>query len=304
MRVGLLLLCALLAGCGPVLPLVGASERYVIEAGDLDGPDVNKASELVSQGFPNPTEAQKKTPVAITVHGYSASTYEMSAMAQYLRDKGHLVSNVLLGGHGRDLADFEASTWREWGQPIVEEYDRLKALGFENVSIVATSTGGALTLHHMAAGRLAPRRLALVAPLVYFRDKRAGYIGLFEMMGARAQVTNPKQNAKGNWYRNRPIATLKSLVELTEIVKDELRSGIIVPATTKVWILQSDGDPTVDPKSAPLVRDGLKGDVTLEMLSSVQHVPIRPLHVDRDWTADEVAMQQDLLNRIERFVAQ
>ena len=60
--------------------------------------------------------------------------------------KDFYTSQVLLGAHGRDYADFKNGTWEQWQFPIVEEYNKLSALGYENINIAASSTGCPLVL--------------------------------------------------------------------------------------------------------------------------------------------------------------
>lgn len=297
MRRIILSLAILLAGC---------STDYVTVAGDLDKAPVPMRSVLVSELVSNPTEIQKSSKVAILAHGFSASTYEMKALQEFLEGKGYLISNVLLGGHGTNVDAFAKTTWKDWGSPLVAEYQKLRELGFTDISVVGASTGGSLFLEMLGSQKLtpAPKRVVLVAPLVLFKDKAIAFAGVLEWLGAKSSPNNLGQNAVGNWYRNRPVSTLKSLVDLTEIVKGKLRAGISLEAETKVLVIQSDQDPTVDPESAKLILAGLKGNTSLRMLHSKQHVPIRPPHVDRNWTDQEIAQQQELLAEIDRFIAQ
>lgn len=281
------------------------STSYVITAGDLDDGTKPKKSVLVSELVSSPTDAQKATKVAVLAHGYSASTYEMQALQEYLEGKGYLVSNVLLGGHGTSVHDFEKTTWKDWGRPVQEEYQKLRTLGFRDVSVVGASTGGTLFLEMLSSKKLnpPPKRVVLVGTLVNFREKSIAFTGILGWLGAKSAPNNLGQNAVGNWYRNRPVGTLRSLVDLAEIVKDRLRQGIALESGSKALIIQSDGDPTVDPESAKLILAGLQGDVSLRMLHSKQHVPIRVPDVDRDWTDQEKAQQQELLAEIDRFIA-
>lgn len=288
------------------LLLAGCSTTYTYTASDLDSGNFKKQSSLVSQEVPTPTDSQKAGKVVILAHGYTASTYEMQAAESHLESKGYLVSNVLLGGHGTDIADFEKSNWKTWGAPVLKEYEDLVKLGFTDISIVGASTGGALVLEMLGTKRfaLAPKKVVLVAPLVYFRDRNIAFAGALEWLGAKSSPKSMGQNATGNWYKDRPIGTLKSLVDLTEIVKGQLRAGIPLDATTKALIIQSDQDPTVDPSSATTVLKGLQGTTSLYAIHSQQHVPIRPPDVDRNWTDTEKAQQQELLSLIDRFIAQ
>lgn len=66
-------------------------------------------------------------PVLIAAHGYSASTFEWDELRKYADSvkSGILISQVLLGGHGRTYQDFKNSTWRDWQASILNEYKNL-----------------------------------------------------------------------------------------------------------------------------------------------------------------------------------
>jgi len=39
-----------------------------------------------------------------------------------------------LGGHGRTYADFKNSSWEDWQEPIMTEYNALLAKGYTNIN--------------------------------------------------------------------------------------------------------------------------------------------------------------------------
>ncbi|HEY9899241.1 MAG TPA: hypothetical protein V6D00_08680 [Pantanalinema sp.] len=288
--------------------LTGCPAAFEIRNGDLDGGLVSDASikaDLVSAAVPTPTEEQKATPVVIAVHGFTATPYEVQDAATYLRGQGLLVSKVLLGGHGTSLSKFEQSTWKDWQAPVIEEYKALKAKGFQKITFLTVSTGGTLLLEALSRDVFSPQppRVVMISPIAEFKDKRAGYLVPLSWLGVSAaqKVTG---TAIGHWYRNRPVSTISSLIDLTEIVKDRLRKRIALASDTRVLILQPEGDQTVDPVSAPLIDEGLKGGThKVEMVKSDLHVPIRPDGVDEHtFTAEEKATKDALLQKIHDYI--
>lgn len=280
--------------------VTGCSTTYPIAAGDLDDGLRPAAAKLVSQEIPAPTEAQKDQLVVVAAHGYTATTYEIKPAADYLRGQGMLVSEVLLGAHGTNIRDFEKSTWKTWQAPIVAEYQALQKSGYRNIALLGTSTGCTLMLEALSSGKIspAPRRIALVAPLVEIKNKAAGYAGILDWFGMKYLDTNPKGTSVGNWYRFRPSSTVTTLVDLTEILKSQLRTGLTIQGS-KLLVLQSTQDPTVDPVSAELLKNGVKGDLTVQMVPSTMHIPIWPDGVNgRTFTSEETALRQQLLETI------
>jgi carboxylesterase len=285
---------AVLAACGLPPPL----------AGELDDGLRPHHARLVSAEVPAPTEAQKAQPVVITAHGFNATEFETSLAAARLRERGALVSEVLLGGHGTSLADFSASTWKSWQAPILAEYDALVEKGYRSVGFVTTSTGGTLLLEALGRGALrpAPTRITMVAPLIDVApggSRVIGYAGLLRWLGVGGQAVERTGATRGNWYHYRPSAQLMELVDLMEVAKGRLRAGVPLADDASVLVVQSTADPTVDPKGADAVRAGLRGGrVRVEYLTSGLHVPIWPDGVADSFGPEDAANRERVLGWI------
>lgn len=272
--------------------------------GPLDLMDAGQAAglsqaQLLSQLGP-PGEADRAKPVAILVHGYSASPFETSEAARHLKSRGFLVSEVALGGHQSGLSAFAQSTWVDWQAPLVAEYQALLRLGYRQPALLGTSTGGALIVEGLASQRFqpAPTRVVMVSPLLRAQNRMlaaAGLLGMLGVPGTQVEVQGP---SVGRWFKNRPTGTLKSLVDLGEVLQKQLAAGIALPEGAKVLLIQSDQDPTVDPTSAASFASGLKGQVSLRWVASKAHIPIWP-----DGVAEGVALEAHARLRAELLVA-
>ena len=120
---------------------------------DLDGTLINDSSLAFPEKFLqsaanlNPSTLDLEIPVVICAHGFSASTFEWSEFRDFAKtQKKFFTSQVLLGSHGRDYADFKAGTWQQWQQPIIDEYNKLRTLGYKRIYFAGTSTGCALII--------------------------------------------------------------------------------------------------------------------------------------------------------------
>ncbi|MBK7817638.1 MAG: hypothetical protein IPJ60_08850 [Sphingobacteriaceae bacterium] len=128
---------------------------------DLDGKQVNDSSLidpsafLLSSAIPNPTSTDLQKHVIITAHGFSATNFEWLEFSSWSKGKSDLlVSRVLLGGHGRDYADFQKAKWEDWQKPIIDEYDRLVSIGYKNISLAGSSTGCPLIIEMIASNKI------------------------------------------------------------------------------------------------------------------------------------------------------
>jgi len=254
----------------------------------LDGEQIfdpalyNPAQYLVSAAIANPNTAQKNTPVIIAVHGYSASTFEWDEFRTYCSAKANiLVSQVLLGGHGRTYADFKNSSWEDWQEPIMTEYNALLAKGYTNINFAGSSTACPLVMDLIKKGKIGDngmKHIFLVDPIVIPSDKLLTLIGLVGPMMGYLETTMTTAE-EGHWYHFRPQETLKQLLNLIEISRKDLQQGYNLPAGIRMKIYKSIKDPTADAVSAVLIFKGLKNsdgtNIDIEMIDSELHVVTR-----------------------------
>ncbi len=237
---------------------------------------------LVSAAIINPTEVQKNTPVIIVSHGYTATTFEWDEFRTYCDTKANiLVSQVLLGGHGRTYEDFKKSTWEDWQEPIITEYNALRDKGYTNINFAGTSTSCPLVMDLIKKGQIGDngmKHIFLVDPIVVPSDKLLTLIGLVgPMMGYLESTNTPAE--EGHWYHFRPQETLKQLLNLIVKSRKDLQDGYSLPVGIRMKVYKSIKDPTADPVSAVLIYKGLKNNdgsnIAVEMIDSELHVSTR-----------------------------
>ncbi len=254
----------------------------------LDGDQIfdpslyNPAKYLVSVAIENPTAAQKNTPVVIAVHGYSSSTFEWDEFRSYCDAKPNiLISQVLLGGHGRTYEEFKSSTWEDWQEPIMTEYNALRDKGYTNINFAGSSAACPLVMDLIKEGKIRDngmKHIFLVDPIVVSSDKLITLIGVAgPMMG---YLETPMTAAEeGHYYHFRPQETVKQLLDLTEKARKDLQKGYNLPSGVKMKVYKSIKDPTADAVSAVLIYKGLKNsdgsNIDVEMLDSELHVVTR-----------------------------
>jgi len=263
----------------------------------LDGPNYFDSSQDALRGTPafnarvrlstrdsQPDSSQLRLPVIICVHGFAATTYEWSEFADTVaaynagRSDSILVSRVLLGGHGGDIGEFQASTWRDWQATVLKEYDTLVARGYQNISFAASSTGGPLLLEAFAAGafqKQAPRHVYFIDPIIVATDK---FLTLAPILGPMIGNVEMEGTAEEQpyWYNNRPTEQLTELYTLINRCKNRLEDGQKLPAGVSLKVYKSKKDESADPVSALYLKKGLRQSggrpIAVEMVESKLHV--------------------------------
>jgi carboxylesterase len=264
----------------------------------------NPEQYLVSAKYPNPTPTDLSKPIILAIHGYSATTFEWDEFRDYSVNANYRISQVLLGGHGRDYQTFTASNWQDWRSSITEEYEKLIALGYTNISMVGSSTGGTLILELVSSGyfntHLHPKNLFLVDPIVVASSKLQSIVGI---IGPMIVYVESDQTAEENkyWYRFRPQETINQLNEVMKVVRKNLESGVKLPSGTYLKEFNSLHDPVASTTSSVLIYKGLKtssgANIDVQIMDSDIHVFTR-LSLRADVTSLQQANQLDAFTQI------
>lgn len=285
----------------------------MVDGGKLFDPSIyHPELYLVSKAIPNPTPAQAQTPVMIACHGYTSTTFEWDELRTFLGGRTDVfLSQVLLGGHGRSYADFKKSTWQDWQSTIIDEYSQLEKAGYKNISLVGSSTSGALLLQLVASGyfanRPALRNILLVDPIIIPSNKTLSLVEVFGPMLGYSEATDQSAAEDKVSYRFRPQETLQQLEQLLNVVRKDLEQGITLPANVAMKVYKSRKDTSADPVSAVLIYNGTKNKqgqpIDIQLIDSEFHVytrlSLRPTVTTKDQQNQKDTFT-DIVSRVRR----
>jgi carboxylesterase len=261
---------------------------------------------LVSAYKPNPSDQEKQIPVLIAAHGYSASTFEWDELRKYADSikSGILISQVLLGGHGRTYQDFKNSTWRDWQASILLEYKKLVQAGYTNISFIGSSTGCPLILNLLyenSLSQIPPNQIILIDPIIIPSNKILSLAGIVGPIIGYTSVDFDSELERKHWYHYRPQETLQELLDIITVVRKELESGIALPALTDVSIYKSTYDEVADRVSGILIYNGIKSNTMnskeIYMINSHIHVMTR-LQGRNNISSNDISIQKLIFNQI------
>lgn len=261
---------------------------------------------LVSAYKPNPSDQEKQMPVLIAAHGYSASTFEWDELRKFADSvkSGILISQVLLGGHGRTYADFKNSTWRDWQASILLEYKKLVQAGYTNISFIGSSTGCPLILNLLyenSLSQIPPHQIILIDPIIVPSNKMLSLAGIVGPMIGYTSVDFDSELERKHWYHYRPQETLQELLDIITEVRQELESGITLPTQTDISIYKSIYDEVADRISGILIYNGIKSNPMsskdIYMINSHVHVMTR-LQGRNNITDNDISIQKNIFNQI------
>ncbi|MXV16010.1 alpha/beta hydrolase [Hufsiella ginkgonis] len=298
-----------LTSCGKEPSLGSAS----LDSGFYMDPSLtDPGNYLLSSKKPNPTIPEMQKPVIIAIHGFGATTFEWDELRTWMGARTDFyLSQVLLGGHGRDFHTFKSASWEDWRAPIMTEYEKLASLGYNNISFAGSSAGCTLLLEMLADGyfndRLKPKHIFMVDPFVIPSDKSLSIVGLLGPMVGYTTVDNTSGEER-YYYNFRPVETLKELNEISGLVRKKLEQGFRLPEACTLKVFKSDKDEVADPVSALLIYKGVKtrgGEpIQVTMISSKLHVFTRLDERKNSPTAQDRANQLAAFSEMAMVVTQ
>lgn len=286
--------------------LVSCAKDPIVEDQYLDGDVIFDVSlyephkYLVSER----STIETNKPVIITCHGYTATTFEWQEFKDYVDTNKVLVSSVLLGGHGRGYQTFKEATWLDWQQSIKDEIEALENLGYTNINIVGSSTGGALILDLLSEGYFnnhTINELLMVDPIVNPSNKMIGMVHYIGPMVGYLEMDDTDEE-RPYWYHYRPQETIRELHKLILKVRRDLAKGIDLPEDSRLKVYKASQDESADPVSAVLINKGIDGS-EIEMIESNLHVMTRIEHRTPEASSKDYENQQMIFDEmIERVL--
>jgi len=196
----------------------------------------------------------------VLVHGFLAAPREVSELAGYLEKKGLWVAAVRLKGHGTSPEDLAMRSADDWRESVDSAYAALK-IACTQVVLVGFSLGGGLVLDCAARNSNAAGVVAICPPLRLqdFSSRFAPSLDIWNKLMTAVNYQKGKlefvqitpEHPDINYHRL-PVAGLAAMEGFMAGL-EELLPKIMTPAL----IIQSQGDPVVDPKGTQLLYERL-----------------------------------------------
>jgi len=187
----------------------------------------------------------------VLVHGFLAAPRELAELAGYLGKLGLWIVVVRLKGHGTSPDDLAQRRGEDWRESVDSGYAALKMV-CKRVVLVGFSFGGGLALDSAARNRDIAGVVAVCPPLrlqdfsSHFAPPLDIWNKLMDVMhfrkGKREFMEIVNEHPDINYHRL-PIAGLAALEQFMGELEEKLQ-GIKTPTL----IIQSQGDPIVDPE--------------------------------------------------------
>jgi len=209
-------------------------------------------------GMPFLIKGKSKDIGVVLSHGYMAAPLEVRELAEYLGRLGFWVYVPRLKGHGTAPEDLSIRAYQDWRDSVDQGYAIISNI-CKRVVAGGFSTGAGLALDLAVRVKEVIGVFAVSAPmrLKDFASRFASAVDMWNRLmekagqaGAKKEfVENKPENPHINYLRN-PISGVVEVDRLMDDLEPRL-SDINVPTL----VVQSRGDPVVDPKGSRKIFD-------------------------------------------------
>lgn len=186
----------------------------------------------------------------VLVHGFLAAPRELSGLADHLGKQGVWVAVVRLKGHGTSPEDLVLRSGEDWRESVDRGYAALKMI-CKKIVVVGFSFGGGLALDSAARNKDLAAVVAICLPLRLqdFSSRLAPSLDIWNRLMDAMHYRKGKlefldiipEHPDINYHRL-PVAGLVAMEQFMGELEERLPY-----ITTPALIIQSKGDPVVDP---------------------------------------------------------
>jgi len=250
--------------CQPAFWIKRKVARYLMDKAveeykqDYEAFFIEGETKPISVGMPFLIKGKSKNVGVVLSHGYMAAPLEVRQLAQYLGRLGFWVYVPRLKGHGTAPEDLAIRSYQDWRDSVDRGYAIISSI-CQRVVAGGFSTGAGLALDLAVRVKEVIGVFAVSAPmrLKDFSSRFAPAVDMWNRLMERARqpgakkefVENRPENPHINYLRN-PISGVVEVDRLMDELEPRL-SDVDIPTL----VVQSRGDPVVDPKGSRKIFD-------------------------------------------------
>ena len=205
---------------------------------------------------PAPFTFEAGNRAVLLLHGFTGHSADVRMLGRFLQKKGYTSHAPIYRGHGVEPEKLIETRPEDWWEDVVEAYEHLQDLGYEEIAVAGLSMGGVLGLK-LATERKVKGVIPMCAPM-YFDNKTQLTQG-FEMFAKQYKQLEKKDAAT---IEQEVAAIMDSSQELFVDIKAAIEdvSKIVDCVYTNTFVVQATKDQMINPESANYIYDHVATD--------------------------------------------
>lgn len=205
---------------------------------------------------PEPFTFEAGPRAVLLLHGFTGHTADVRMLGRYLEKKGYTSHAPIYRGHGVAPEELIQTSPADWWEDVLQAYDHLKSLGYDEIAVAGLSLGGALGLR-LASCNKVKAVIPMCSPM-YFDNM--------------AQLTNgfrffAKQYKQFEQKNEEQIAReVKELMKDSTVMFEQMGQFFVEVKNdidmiyTSAMVIQARLDEMINPESANYIYEQLASD--------------------------------------------
>ncbi len=239
--------------------------------------DYTSRTDIKKNALPFFFPAQDKKNLAILIHGFSGSPYDMAELGQYLAEQGISAQGVLLAGHGGDYDHMAQAGHRDWWQSVKYELDRHDGQ-YENIFLIGYSFGSNMAID--MANRYPDKIAGIIcmsASIFIRNEKKVKFLNFvlsFFTDRVRKRKMRKERQAVYEAGGRHLVVPTKGLNDFFYFI-DNFTKREIHQVKTPILLIHARDDFASDPKSSEYIFEHIGSeDKELFVINEFEHNPL------------------------------
>ncbi|MBI5053656.1 MAG: alpha/beta fold hydrolase [Chloroflexi bacterium] len=229
----------------------------------------------------------------LLIHGFTATTVEVSYVAKYLNERGYTISAPLLPGHNTTPDDLNQCQWQDWVNAAEAAYQAL-ATRCKKIIVGGESMGGMLALY------LASEHPEIIAVITYapamITSSSSSRWQIQILSWFKSYLSKPQRppNITDERTKSYTVNPLKAVIQFFDLQRETRQrlSRISQP----ILNIQGRLDVVIDPRNGEVILSEVRSQIKeMHWLEHSTHVVV----LDQEWErAAELTL--NFIQKIER----
>ncbi len=206
--------------------------------------------------LPKPFTFEAGPRAVLLLHGFTGNSADVRMLGRFLEKKGYTSHAPHYKGHGVPPEELVHTGPEDWWQDVMDGYEHLKNLGYEEIAVAGLSLGGVFSLK---LGYTVPIKgiIPMCAPM-YIKSEEVMYKGVvdyareFKKFEGKPEEQIEKEIEE---FKKTPMNTLKALQDLISDVRDHV-DMIYAPT----FVVQARHDHMINTDSANIIFNAVEND--------------------------------------------
>ncbi|MDW4528062.1 carboxylesterase [Rossellomorea marisflavi] len=206
--------------------------------------------------LPKPFTFEAGKRAVLLLHGFTGNSSDVRMLGRFLEKKGYTSHAPHYKGHGVPPEELVHTGPEDWWKDVMDGYEHLKGLGYEEIAVAGLSLGGVFSLK---LGYTVPVKgiVPMCAPM-YIKSEEVMYDGVVEYAREfKKYEGKPEDQIEKEMeeFKKTPMGTLKALQELIADVR-----GNVDMIYSPTFVVQARNDHMINTDSANIIYDSVESD--------------------------------------------